>query len=80
MGTGPGTRRADGAGLGHAGGVFLLLPLVLAGPALGLADVVVRLSRYGPLGWGAAAALLVALSWSSRALLSAVRTWWASTA
>ncbi|MDP9497262.1 MAG: hypothetical protein M3P46_06310 [Actinomycetota bacterium] len=60
--------------------MFLLLPLVLAGPALGLVDVVVRLSRYGPLGWVAAAAFLVAVVRSTRALLRSVRTWWASTA
>lgn len=66
--------------MGHAERVFLLLPLVLAGPALGLADVVVRLSRYGPLGWVAAAGLLVAVFWSLRASLRALRTWWASTA
>lgn len=59
--------------------MFLLLPLVLAGPALGLADVVVRLSRRGPLGVLAAAALLLAVLWVCRALVRAVRAWWAST-
>ena len=60
--------------------MFLLLPLVLAGPALGLADVVVRLSRRGPLGWVTAAVLVVAVVWGTRALVRALRAWWASTA
>ena len=55
------------------------MPLVLVGPALGLADAVVRLSRRGPLGVLAAAALLVAVFWGCRALVRAVRAWWAST-
>ncbi len=56
-----------------------MLPLVLVGPALMLAAAVVSLASRGPLGWLAAAGLLVAVAWTSRALWRLARTWWAST-
>jgi hypothetical protein len=59
--------------------VTLFLPLLLVGPLLMLATAVVALASRGPLGWLAAAGLVVgvvAVSWWS---WRAVLRWWRST-
>ena len=60
--------------------MLLLAPLVLAGPLLLLAEAVVVLSRYGPLGWLAALALVVAVVAASRWAVRTTLRWWATTA
>ena len=63
----------------HPGGVTLFLPFVLLGPVLLLLTAVLALGRHGPLGWVAAAALLVTVAWASRRLARAAWAWWVST-
>lgn len=59
--------------------VLLLAPLVLVGPLLLLAEAVLTLGRYGPPGWLAAAALVLAVLWASGWVWQRTRRWWATT-
>lgn len=59
--------------------MFLLAPLVLAGPLLLLASALVALTARGPLGWLAAGALLAALGVLGREVVRRTRAWWRST-
>lgn len=55
------------------------MPFVLAAPLLLLAEAVVTLWAYGPLGWLGAVLLLVAVVVTSRLLVRRVLRWWAGT-
>lgn len=57
----------------------LLLPFVLLGPVMLLLSAVLALAAHGPLGWVAAAVLLVAVGWTSRLLARLAWAWWVST-
>ena len=57
----------------------LFLPLLLLGPVMMLIVAVQSLAAHGPLGWVAAAALLVGVYAGTRWSLRAVARWWAST-
>lgn len=57
----------------------LFLPLLLIGPVMMLIVAMQSLASHGPLGWVAAALLLVAVVVGTRLLLRATRRWWAST-
>lgn len=59
--------------------VLLVVPALLAGPLLLLAAAVVGLSAYGPLGWLASAALLVAVWRMTSWCVRRVRAWWRTT-
>ena len=56
-----------------------LLPLLLLGPLFLLAAAVVDLAAHGPLGWLAAALLLVTVALAVRAVWRRCSRWWAST-
>ena len=56
-----------------------MVPLVLIGPGLVLLEAVVGLAARGPLGWLAAAALLVAVWKASAWTVRRTLRWWAST-
>jgi hypothetical protein len=58
-------------------GPFALL--ALAGPLLLLAAASMSLASRGPLGWVAAAALLVAVGWCTVRLTRLLLRWWAGT-
>lgn len=57
----------------------VFLPLVLLGPVMLLLSAVLSLASHGPGGWLAAAALLVAVGWTSRWLARALWAWWLTT-
>ena len=57
----------------------IFLPFVLLGPVLLLLSAVLALAAHGPLGWLAAAALVVAAAWASRWLARVTWAWWVST-
>lgn len=59
--------------------VFLLAPLVLAGPVLLLLAALAALWAHGPLGWLAAVLLLVSVGVVLRVLVRWTRAWWRST-
>lgn len=59
--------------------MFLLAPLVLAGPVLLLLSALVALWAHGPLGWLAAGALLATVVLVSRSLCRRSLRWWRST-
>ncbi len=58
---------------------IVLVPLALLGPVLIVLVWVVALARHGPLGWLAAAALLVCVGWGSRWLVRRGWRWWLGT-
>ncbi len=57
----------------------LFLPLVLIGPVMLLAVAVRSLASHGPLGWLAAAGLVVAVACLCRAAVRVMLAWWVST-
>lgn len=57
----------------------LFLPLLLIGPVMMLIVAMQSLASHGPLGWVAAAGLLVAVVTGTRRLLRMAAAWWAST-
>jgi hypothetical protein len=59
--------------------VTVFLPLVLLGPVLLLVTAVLALCAHGPLGWLAAAGLVVLVAWVSRWTARAAWAWWVST-
>jgi hypothetical protein len=58
---------------------MVLAPLLLAAPLLLLAAAVVALAAHGPVGWVAAALLLVVVGWAGRTCWRWSCRWWAST-
>ena len=59
--------------------LLLVLPVLLAAPLLLLAAAVVDLTARGPLGWLAAAGMLVTVVLGTRWTARRVRRWWRST-
>ncbi|HEU0102921.1 MAG TPA: hypothetical protein VFR07_11440 [Mycobacteriales bacterium] len=57
----------------------LMLPFVLLGPLLMLLSAVLALAAHGPLGWLAAALLVVGVAWATRWLARITWAWWVST-
>ena len=57
----------------------IFLPFVLLGPVLLLLSAVLALGRHGPLGWLAAAVLVVVVAVASRWLARVAWAWWVST-
>lgn len=56
-----------------------MVPLVLLAPVMMLVVAVRSLASHGPLGWLAAAGLLVAVAYAVRRTVQVVRGWWATT-
>ena len=71
--------RAPPSGVPHPAEVTIFSPLLLAAPLLLLAIAVTSLWAYGPLGWVAAVALLVAVVVGTWRAVQLLRGWWRGT-